>query len=293
MLYAILDDVKTRPLSVGPESNVMDYLEYYQLSEHPFSNVVDGRFYFDSPQQSAAIVKLKYAIDRRKGLAVVVGNIGAGKTTLARKLLEELDEENYEAALLVIIHSTVSSEWLFRKFAIQLGVKNVGENKIELLGEIYKRLIEINEEGKKAVVLMDEVQMLNSREIMEEFRGLLNMESPEGKMVNFVFFGLPDLDQVLALDEPLKQRVAVRIPLKAYSEEDTHEYVRHRLKVAGCEKEVFTGPAVRLICRYSKGSPRLINTICDNALLEGFLFKEPVIGEAIIRTVGVDLGLEE
>jgi general secretion pathway protein A len=271
----------------------MDYLEYYQLSEHPFSNVVDSRFYYDSPQQSAAIVKLKYAIDTRKGLAVVVGNIGAGKTTLARKLLEELDEENYEAALLVIIHSTVSSEWLFRKFAIQLGVKNVGENKIDLLGEIYRRLNEISEEGKKAVVLMDEVQMLNSREIMEEFRGLLNMESASGKMVNFVFFGLPELDHVLALDEPLKQRVAVRIPLQAYSEANTDEYIRHRLNVAGCGKEIFTAPAIKLICRCSKGSPRLINTICDNALLEGFLFKEPVIGEAIIRTVAVDLGLEE
>jgi general secretion pathway protein A len=271
----------------------VDYLEYYQLSEHPFSNVVDSRFYYDSPQQSAAIVKLKYAIDTRKGLAVVVGNIGAGKTTLARKLLEELDEENYEAALLVIIHSTVSSEWLFRKFAIQLGVRNLGENKIELLGEIYRRLNEINQEGKKAVVLMDEVQMLNSREIMEEFRGLLNMESTSGKMVNFVFFGLPELDQVLALDEPLKQRVAVRIPLQAYSEGNTDEYIRHRLKVAGCEKEVFAAPAIKLICRYAKGSPRLINTICDNALLEGFLFKEPVIDEPTIRTVAVDLGLEE
>jgi general secretion pathway protein A len=271
----------------------MDYLEYYQLSEHPFSNVVDGRFYYASPQQSEAIVKLKYAIDTKKGLAVVVGNIGAGKTTLARKLLEELDEENYEAALLVIIHSTVSSEWLFRKFAIQLGVKNAAENKIELLGEIYRRLNEINEEGKKAVVLMDEVQMLNSREIMEEFRGLLNMESPEGKMVNFVFFGLPELDRVLALDEPLKQRVAVRIPLQAFTDENTGAYVHHRLQVAGCIREIFTDAAARLIYRYSKGSPRLINTICDNALLEGYLFKATVIDEPIIRTVAVDLGLEE
>src|SRR5512139_3410536 len=169
----------------------MDYLEYYKLEEHPFSNVVDSRFYWNSPQQSEAVVKLKYAVDTRKGLAVVIGNIGAGKTTLARKILEEFDEEHYEAALLVIVHSSVSSEWLFKKFAIQLGVKNVSDNKIELLGEIYRRLHEINEEGKRAVVLMDEVQMLNSREIMEEFRGLLNMESSVGKMVNFIFFGLP------------------------------------------------------------------------------------------------------
>lgn len=270
----------------------MDYLEFYKLNEHPFSNVVDGRFYYNSPQQSEALIKLKYAVDTRKGLAVVIGNIGAGKTTLARKILDEFDEDNYEAALLVIIHASVSSEWLFKKFAIQLGVKNISDNKVELLGEIYKRLIEINEEGKKAVVLMDEVQMLNSKEIMEEFRGLLNMENPEGKMVNFIFFGLPELEQVLSLDEPLKQRVAVRIRLTSYSEENTREYIRHRLMIAGCADDVFTDGSISLIYKYSNGIPRLINTICDNALLEGYLFKNPVIDETVIKAVAVDLGLE-
>lgn len=270
----------------------MDYLEYYKLDEHPFSNIVDSRFFYNSPQQSQAIQKLKYAIDTKKGLAVVIGNIGAGKTTLARKLLEELEEENYEAALLVIIHSSVSSEWLFKKFAIQLGVKNLKDDKIELIGEIYRRLIEINDEGKKAVVLMDEVQMLNSREIMEEFRGLLNMESQEGKMVNFIFFGLPELDRVLSLDEPLKQRIAIRIKLNAFSEENTHDYIKHRLAVAGCSEEIFDQSAVKAVYRYSNGSPRLINTICDNALLEGYLFKNRLIDESIIKAVAMDLGLE-
>lgn len=271
----------------------MDYLEYYKLSEHPFSNVVDSRFYYNSPEQSQAIIKLKYAVDTMKGLAVVIGNIGAGKTTLARRLLEELDEEHYEAALLVIIHSSVSSEWLFKKFAMQLGVRNLSENKLELLGEIYKRLNEISEEGKKAVVLMDEVQMLNSREIMEEFRGLLNMESANGKMVNFIFFGLPDLDQVLSLDEPLKQRVASRIRLTAYSEDNTGEYIRHRLAVAGGNiNEIFTASAIHMIYKYSNGIPRLINTICDNSLLEGFLNKRQAVDETVINTVAVDLGLE-
>ncbi|MBI5103169.1 MAG: AAA family ATPase [Nitrospirae bacterium] len=271
----------------------MDYLEYYRLAEHPFSNVVDSRFYYNSPQQAGALGKLKYAVDTKKGLAVVIGNVGAGKTTLARRLLEQLDEENYEAALLVIIHSSVSSEWLFKKFAIQLGVKHVSDNKLELLGEIYKRLNEINEEGKKAVVLMDEVQMLNSREIMEEFRGLLNMESSEGKMVNFVFFGLPELDHVLMLDEPLKQRVAVRIRLTAYSEEDTAEYINHRLKVAGAGHEIFSSEAMRSVFKYSNGTPRLINTICDNALLEGFLNKKQVLDETVITNVAIDLGLKD
>jgi len=109
----------------------MDYLEYYKLNEHPFSNVVDSRFYYNSPQHAQAITKLRYAIDTRKGLAVVIGNIGAGKTTLARRLLEELDEDHYEAALLVIIHSSVSSEWLFKKFAIQLGVTHISDDKCD------------------------------------------------------------------------------------------------------------------------------------------------------------------
>lgn len=269
----------------------MDYLEYYGLAEHPFSNVVDNRFYYNSPQHSSALVKLKYAIDTKKGLAVVIGDIGAGKTTLARWLLEELDETSYEAALLVIIHSSVSSEWLLKKFAMQLGIATDSGDKVEILGHIYLRLLEISESGRTVVLLMDEVQMLKSREIMEDFRGLLNMEMPGGKMVNLVFFGLSDLEDVLALDEPLKQRVAMRIYLKPFSEEDTRSYIRHRLSVAGCSGGIFSDDAFPGIYKYSSGIPRLINTICDNALLEGFLLRTREIDGKVIRGVAIDLGL--
>jgi len=270
----------------------MDFLAFYNLREHPFSNVVDNRFYYNSPQHSNALVKIKHAIDSRRGLTVVIGDIGSGKTTLARRLLDDLDENRYEAALLVVIHSSVSSEWLLKKFALQLGFEHVkDEGKVELLGQLYRRLQEINEQGKTAVVLMDEVQMLNSRDIMEEFRGLLNMELPEGKMLNLVFFGLTDLEEVLSLDEPLKQRVAMRIVLKSFSESDTRDYIAHRLKVAGCEKQIFTEEAVKQIFKYSQGLPRLINTICDNALLEGFLLKAGAITDSVVKTVAVDLGL--
>jgi len=269
----------------------MDYLEYYNLKEHPFSNVVDSRFYYSSRQHSDALVKLKYAVDTRKGLAVIIGGIGTGKTTLARRFLEDLDEESYEAALLVVVHSTVSSEWLFKKFAIQLGVKDLKDNRIELLTQIYNRLSAINEEGKRAVVMIDEVQMLNSRGIMEEFRGLLNMETPEGKMLNFVFFGLPDLEDVLSLDEPLKQRVAIKIRLKAFSEEDTGDYIKHRMRVAGSNDDIFSEDAFKLIYKYTHGVARRINTVCDNALLEGFLFKANKIDGTTIETVAIDLGL--
>ena len=269
----------------------MDYLEYYGLKEHPFSNVVDSRFYYNSTLHSDALVKLKYAVDTKKGLAVVIGGIGTGKTTLARKFLEELDESLNEAALLVVVHSSVSSEWLFKKFALQLGVKDVKDDKIELLTQIYKRLHALIEENKKAVVMVDEVQMLNSREIMEEFRGLLNMETSDGKMINLVFFGLPDLEDVLSLDEPLKQRVAVKIRLKEFSENDTKDYIKHRLSVAGCPKDIFSDEAIKLLYEYTNGVPRLINTICDNALLEGYLSKVHTIDSRAVQSVAVDLGL--
>lgn len=269
----------------------MDYLEYYGLKEHPFSNVVDNRFYFKSPQHSNALVKLRHAVDTRKGLAVVIGDIGTGKTTLARMFLEQLNEEKYEAVLLMVVHSSVSSEWLLKEFAMQLGVEDIKEDKVELLSQIYKRLYEIKEEGRNVVVMLDEVQMLSSKGIMEDFRGLLNMEIPEGKMVNFIFFGLPGFDNILSLDEPLKQRVAVKIRLQPFSQEDTQNYIHHRLSVAGANNEIFTEEAFNLIFRYSDGIPRLINTICDNAFLEGYLLRKNSIDGLTIKTVAVGLDL--
>jgi type II secretory pathway predicted ATPase ExeA len=270
----------------------VDYLEFYNLKEYPFSNVVDNRFYYNSTQHAEALVRLKYAVDTMKGLAVVVGDIGTGKTTLARRMLDELDESRYEATLLVVLHSSVTAEWLIRKIALQLGIKNVGETKVEILRQLYEKLLDIHEAGLKTVVLMDEVQMLQSREIMEEFRGLLNMEVPEGKLITLVFFGLPELEKLLALDEPLKQRIAVKCRLTAFEESTTEEYIKHRLKIAGSKEDIFTPEAIKAVHLYSKGIPRLINTICDNALLEAFLIREKTIDKDIIESVAITLGLK-
>ena len=270
----------------------MNYLEFYELSQEPFSNAPVSRFYYSSAQHAQALMRLTHAVSGMKGLAVLVGDIGAGKTTLARRMLDSLPEEEYEAALMVIIHSGITASWLLRRVAQQLGVEAPAEDKVVLLGQLYARLVQVHEEGRKAVVLLDEAQMLATREIMEELRGLLNLELPGHKLVTLVLFGLPEIEDRLQLDPPLAQRVAVRCRLEPLGAEATEAYVRHRLSLAGAQRPVFAAGAVAAVHRLSRGIPRLINTLCDNALFEGFLAGAPEIGEGIVTEVARDLALD-
>jgi general secretion pathway protein A len=270
----------------------VNYLDYYELAQEPFSNAPVSRFYFNSPQHSQALVRLTHLCGQMKGLGILVGDIGAGKTTLARRLLDSLPEAEYEAALLVIIHSGVTASWLLKRIALQLGVEAPSEDKLTLLGQLYQRLIRIYEQGKKAVVLIDEAQMLATRELMEEFRGLLNLEVPERKLLSLIFFGLPEIEQNLRLDPPLAQRVSMKFRLEHLNPESTESYIKHRLRLAGASRMPFTGEAVKGIHRFSGGTPRLINTLCDNALFEGYVARAPRIDQAMIERVAQDLGID-
>jgi len=268
------------------------YLEFHELAQEPFSNAPVSRFYYGSAQHAQALMRLMHCVSSMKGLALLVGDIGAGKTTLARRMLDSLPEAEYEAALLVIIHSGITAQWLLKRIALQLGVDNPAEEKLALLSQLYQRLVRIYEQGKKAVVLIDEAQMLATREIMEEFRGLLNLEVPERKLLSFVFFGLPELESNLKLDPPLAQRVALRYRLEPLSEDATDAYVRHRLRLAGAPRVPFTASAIAAVHRYSRGTPRVINTLCDNALFEGFLARSRELDDRLVERIARDLGLE-
>jgi len=270
----------------------VNYLDFYELTQEPFSNAPVSRFYYGSAQHAQALMRLSHCVSGMKGLALLVGDIGAGKTTLARRMLDSLPEAEYEAALLVIIHSGITANWLLKRIALQLGVENPADEKLALLSQLYQRLVRIYEQGKKAVVLIDEAQMLATREIMEEFRGLLNLEVPERKLLSFVFFGLPELEENLKLDPPLAQRVALRYRLEPLSEDATDAYIRHRLRLAGAPRVPFTAGAISSIHALGRGTPRLINTLCDNALFEGFLARARDLDEKLVERIARDLGLE-
>lgn len=263
----------------------MSYVEFFEMSQEPFSNAPVSRFYYNSAQHAEALTRLTYAVQSMKGLAVLVGQIGAGKTTLARRMLDALPEERYVASLLVMIHSGVTPSWLLRRIALQVGVPDPSPEKLTLLGQLYRRLVQIYEEGRKAVVLIDEAQMLQTRELMEEFRGLLNLEVPERKLINFVFFGLPDVEKTLLLDPPLAQRVAVRVRLTSFNSDATRAYIKHRLRLAGAQRMLFSAEAIELIHAQSQGIPRVINTLCDNGLFEAYLERGRGVDARIIAGV--------
>ena len=270
----------------------MRYLEHFKLTQEPFSNAPVSRFYYNSQQHQQALSRLMYAVEGMKGLALCVGRIGAGKTTLARRMLDSLPEAEYEAALLVIVHSGITANWLLKRIAGQLGVINPHNEKLALLSQLYQRLIQIYEAGKKAVLLIDEAQMLQTRELMEEFRGLLNLEVPERKLITFVFFGLPEIEDNLRLDPPLAQRVALRHVLDTFDRTATEAYIKHRLRLAGAREMLFESTGIDAVHHFVKGVPRLINTLCDNALLEAFIARQTVVDAVMVERAAKHLNLD-
>ncbi len=271
----------------------MSYLEHFHLTHEPFSNAPDARFYFDSAQHQRTLRKLRFAVDSNKGLGIVVGPIGNGKTTLARRLLDQFPPNLYQSSLLIMVHSGVTPDWILARIASQMGVKDPRSDRLAVLRQLYDRLLEIDAEGRRAVILIDEAQMLETRTVMKEFRGLLNLEIPGKKLLNIIFFGLPELEENLRLDPPLAQRVAVRCSLGALTAGDTAAYIDHRLGIAGAGKRLFAADSIQAVHHFSGGVPRLINTVCDNCLFEAFSVGLDHVDESIALSVAESLGLSE
>ncbi len=270
----------------------MNYLQYFRLNTEPFGHAPAHDAYFASESHTKVIDRLVWAVEGMRGLAVVSGHIGHGKTTLARRLMQVLAPASYQAVMIVMVHAGVKPQWLLAHIAQQLGVDSISDNKLVLIGEIFKRLEQFHAHGRKVVIVLDEAQMLTGREMMEELRGLLNLELPGKKLLSIVLFGLPELFENLYLDKPLVQRMALRCELEPFTEHETKSYLQHRLGVAGANRAIFTAPAARFIHIAAKGVPRLINVIADNALLEMFFARHTSPSHDLLSSVCRSLGLE-
>ncbi len=271
----------------------MAYQEFFNLELEPFTNHPDPKFYFNSPQHGLAREYLLHAACGARGLAVLLGDIGTGKTTLARKILSELYSlGKYQVGLIVLTHSDFKPGWFFMRIANLLGLRDLESSTAEVVARISQRLNEIYRRGEKTVIIIDEANKIKEPEILEDIRGLLNLEIADTRLISFILSGLSELEPFLAANRPLYQRVAVKVKLKPMGSDTVKAYISHRLMIAGAKREIFSARAIDTICRYSDGRPRVVNIICDNALLEGYIEKKHIIDEPVVERVVSNLGVK-
>ena len=246
------------------------YLEYYGLKEPPFTITPNPRFLFYSAKHREAFNHLLYGIRERKGFVQLTGEVGAGKTTLCRALLEQLGP-SFSTAL--ILNPVLNADQLVKAIAMELNLKVKDMDRLETVAEINQFLLQQVEHGKDTVLIIDEAQGLTG-ELLEQVRLLSNLETDERKLLQIVLMGQPELRDRLndhSLRQ-LRQRITIRYHLSPLRRNEIGQYVQHRLQVSGANgAPYFTSGALWRIYNYSRGIPRLINAICDKCLLAGYV----------------------
>lgn len=260
------------------------YAEFYRLKELPFALTPDPRFIYFTPSHTEVMANLHYGIESGKGLVVVTGEVGTGKTTILRWMMQRLDRTVLVA---YIFNPRLSVSEFYQHVATLLDVQK-WETKSELLIALGKALESRHSRGLRTVLIIDEAQGL-SPHVLEEIRLLSNFESDTAKQLQIVLTGQPELRDVLNNPDlrQLKQRIALRCVIKPLPNvEETDRYITSRLLVAGAERiDIFSPEAIDYIFRCSDGIPRNINNLCDNALLAGYAAGETTIGQPIIEEV--------
>jgi type II secretory pathway predicted ATPase ExeA len=268
----------------------VEHLREFGLSRDPFANDPQPAFYYASPAHRSAEKRLLRGVTQSKGLCLLVGETGAGKSLLARRLVEELEEEAYEASLLLILQSGVDARWLLGRVAARVGVEEPADAPLDLLAQIYDRLSSFCEEGRRPVMVIDDAHLLARPELMQALRGLLDLQYEDRHLLTLVLVGQPELDRVLALDPSLPDRVEVRVRLEALDAGAATAYVAHRLNTAGGHPALFEPEAVEALHRLSRGLPRRINTLADNALFEAHLANRARVRPEDVERAAHDLG---
>jgi general secretion pathway protein A len=258
------------------------YLEYWHFKEYPFENVPDPRFFYLSKSHEEALARLLYAIEMRKGGAVVSGDIGCGKTTLAKVCLEELSPDQFDIGL--IINPNLEAEEFLQEVVYQLGVNEAADSKVKCLRLIHERMIQNVKDRKETLLIIDEAHLLIPA-ALEELRLLLNFQMNDRFLITIVLLGQPELRNKIHSLEQLEQRLPITYHLSHFDLNDSVQYIHFRQKKAGREDNAFSQKAMEKVHENTKGVPRKINNLCDLALLVGYSKNEKEITPEIIEGV--------
>lgn len=261
------------------------YESFWGLTEPAFSLTPDPRFLYLSRSHEDALNMLYYAVTRNKGAAMLSGDIGLGKTTVSRKLLEMLDPITYRVVL--IVNPILTPTQMIQEILNQLDCQSKARNRQQLVQELHNHLLAMYEHGRRVIVMIDEAHLIRSSTALEELRLLLNCQMNDQFLVNLVLLGQTELRSKLAKVPALEQRMAIRHTLQPLDVRDTGKMIEHRLRVAGYsgEHSPFTPDAIHHLYQFTKGTPRLTSQIADNAMLVGMAKKAQMIDAFIMADV--------
>ncbi len=268
------------------------YNAFFGFSENPFSLSPDPAFFYRSEQHEEALANLVYGVQARKGFIVLSGEVGTGKTTMLECLRDYLEAQYTEFAF--IFNSRINPEQFFEMIAYDLDLPCPRTSKTEVLFALNQLLVEQAQEGRTVVLIVDEAHNLEW-EVLEEIRLLGNLENRNGKLMQIILAGQPELDR--KLDAPnlrqLKQRIVLRCNLQPFTLRDAVEYMESRLQIAGMPNQtIFSEEMMAEINLRSQGIPRVINAICDNLLLTAFAQESKTTGVEMLDEVCKDMRLE-
>jgi len=267
------------------------YEKYWGLAEKPFENTPDPRFMYYSKKHEEALTRLLYAIKEEKGAAMLSGEYGSGKTVLSRIVIDELIKNKiYEVAL--VIHPQLTPIQFIQEIIYQLKNEYAKGSKPHLLHMMQDIIYKNHNENKKTVILIDEAQIIKNEATFEELRLFMNFQLNDKFLITLILIGQPELLSKVQAIPQLDQRMGIKYHLSGLNENETAEYIRHRLAVAGGRSEIFMQEAVQIIYGYSKGLPRKINNICDMSLLVGYGQEVKEISKGLAEKVMADLSRE-
>lgn len=250
------------------------YLDFFQLNEFPFNVTPDPRFLFFSDRHREAFDSLLYGVEHRKGFIVLTGEVGCGKTTICRSVLNSLPGTTHSA---LILNPSITAAQLVRSILLDLNIEPKGQDKLAHIAQLNRFLLHCLEKGENVAVIIDESQNLDPQ-LMEQVRMLSNLETDQHKLMQIILSGQPELKERLRQPElrQLRQRVMVHCDLASLTVVETALYIQHRLKVAGADDPsgMFQSAAIQQIHDRAGGIPRQINTICDRALLSAYVRQE-------------------